>query len=234
MMSDIVSSPHRIGEAKPAPQPVIRPRVLITGACRGLGRYCAEALAGRGAELLLCDIDDRALRTTAEQLGAAAHFRCDVASDASVAAMANEVSKQFSSLDMLINAAGGGYARTLGMYRVSRALIPALRLGGHQLLINVPPAPQDAQAPAFPYASSRLAFHRLSAALAYEARGMPIAVMIACPAKRQLVPVYPDPNAGTWADICDLRRPSEEEVRTLASQVAGLLDPHPEARLSAG
>jgi NAD(P)-dependent dehydrogenase (short-subunit alcohol dehydrogenase family) len=160
-----------------------------------------------------------------ERLGAAA-LHCDVASEQSVAAMARMVEEQAGSLDMLINAAGGGYARTLGMYRVSRALMPVLRSGARQLLVNIPPSPSDAAEPAFPYASSRLAFHRLSSALAHEGRGSALSVWIACPAKGKLVPVLPDPNAGTWADSSDLYSPSEGQLEELAWQVASLLDSH--------
>jgi len=49
-------------------------------------------------------------------------------------------------------------------------------------------------------------------------------VMIACPARRRLLPVLPDPNAGSWAESSDLKRPSEEDIATLAWQVAALLD----------
>lgn len=196
--------------------------MLITGAGRGVGRACAEALAARGAELILCDIDRAGLAEAADAIGAPCQIHCDVASEASVATFSAEVLSQYPALDMIINAAGGGYQRTLGMYRVSRALLPALHRGTLKLLVNIPPEPQDADTPTFPYASSRLAFQRLSSALALEARGTSVTVLNACPANRRLTHVFPDPNAGTWSDNRDLRRPDPEDVLALAQQVASL------------
>ena len=92
------------------------PRVLITGAGTGIGRACAEAMASRGAELILCDNDAQTLREATDELGAVGRF-CDVASEASVAVFAADIIESFKSLDLLINAAGGGYERTLGMAR---------------------------------------------------------------------------------------------------------------------
>lgn len=218
----------QLGRASSSASSGDRPRVLISGAARGVGLRCAQALAERGAELLLSDRDPDALEAAAERLGQGTPLLCDVSSETSVARLADAV-ERLGSLDMLINAAGGGYSRTLGMYRMSRALIPALRRSTHQLIVNVPPSPRDAGVPAFPYASSRLAFHRLSAALAHETRGTPIAVWIACPAKNRLMPVIPDPNAGTWVDSSDLRRPTGTELARLAGQVAALLEHRPAA-----
>ena len=219
-MSDLVA---HIGGTRTARRPSgDRPRVLITGACRGVGRACAEALSDRGAELILCDADRLGLAAAADAIGAPCQIACDVASEASVATFAAEVLSQHAALDMIINAAGGGYERTLGMYRVSRALLPALHRGTLKLLVNIPPAPQDADAPTFPYASSRLAFQRLSSALALEARGTSITVLIACPAKRQLTQALPDPTAGAWSDNCGLRQPDTEDLLTLAREVASL------------
>ena len=210
------------------------PRILITGACRGLGNACAESLADRACQLILCDKDSKSLSEATQRFGSASAFVCDVASDASVRAMADEVLARFPSLDMVINAAGGGYERTLGMYRVSRALLPALGRADHGLLVNIPPSPDEAETPIFPYASSRHAFHRLSSALAFEARWSPVSVMIACPARQRVKQVVPDPNAGTWAENFELRRPTPEDMVGLAAQIAALVEGNSAARRRAG
>jgi len=218
--------------------PEDRPRVLITGACRGVGRACAEALARCGTELILCDNDTSSLGETSKALGAVGRF-CDVASEASVAVFAADILEQYEMLDMVINAAGGGYERTLGMYRVSRALLPALRRGIHNnLLLNIPPADKDADAAIFPYASSEQAFHRLSAALAAETRGTAISVLIGDPKSRRVSQVLPDPDAGASAHTCEFRRSDSASVGALATQIASLFEgpqlSSPDKRRNAG
>lgn len=200
-----------------------RPRVLITGACRGIGRACAEALGKNGAELILCDNDAEKLSELAESLGAIGRF-CDVASEASVAIFAADILDTFPVLDMVINAAGGGYERTLGMYRVSRALLPALRRGTHlNLLLSFPPADEEVDAGIFPYASSGQAFQRLSAALAAETRGSSVKVVVGCTKNRHLSQVLPDQNARHQPDDGNFQL-GECDVGVLTAQIASLFD----------
>lgn len=207
------------------------PRVLITGAGTGIGRACADALGGRGARLILCDNDAPLLRQAAEELGAVGRF-CDVASEASVAVFAADIIESFHSLDLLINAAGGGYERTLGMYRVSRALMPALRLGPHlKLMVNIPPE-EEANVAIFPYASSGQAFQRLSAALAAETKGTGISVLIGDPEAAGLSQVVPDPDAGPTAASYGL--PAQRHGGTLVTQIADLVGPGQWGRRKAG
>ena len=199
------------------------PRVLITGAATGIGRACAEAFAARGAELILCDNDAQTLREATDELGAVGRY-CDVASEASVAVFAADVIESFHSLDLLINAAGGGYERTLGMYRISRALLPALRRGHHyKLMLNVPPE-TDAGVAIFPYASSGQAFQRLSAALAAETKGTGVSVLIGNPETSRISQVVPDPNAGPQAATYGLPTPGLGGAE-LVTQIADLLGP---------
>jgi len=197
------------------------PRVLITGASTDVGRACAEMLFARGAELVLCDKDVATVTTLAKALGATG-LVCEVASEASVRNLATEVLGRYSSFDMVINAAGGGYERTLGMYRVSRAIIPALCRGGYKLLVNIPPSLDEADTAIFPYASSRHAFYRLSAALALETRRASVAVMIGCPTTGRVTRVLPDPDAGTWVESCNIRPLNPDGAQTLAWQIASL------------
>lgn len=199
------------------------PRVLITGAATGLGRACAEAFSARGVELILCDNDAQALRDSTEALGATGRF-CDVASEASVAVFAADILESFHSVDLLINAAGGGYERTLGMYRVSRALLPALRRGAHyKLMLNIPPE-GEAGVAIFPYASSAQAFERLSAALAAETKGTGVSVLIGNPLTCRISQVVPDPNAGPQAATYGIAL-RNREGSSLVSQIADLLGP---------
>lgn len=210
--------------------PDARPRVLISGACRGVGRQCAEIFAARGAELILTDIDTEALKEFSDRLDAVGRY-CDVASEASVTIFAAEILERFPEIDMIINAAGGGYERTLGMYRVSRALLPALRKGMiHNILLNIPPAEEDAKAAIFPYASSQQAFQRLCAALAAETRGSSVRVLIGQPDTDHLTQVLPDRNAGFVADAFELTRHANDEQGGLAEHIAALFDPPQEIR----
>jgi NADPH:quinone reductase-like Zn-dependent oxidoreductase len=207
----------------------IAPRVLITGGACGVGRTCANMLAQMGAELILCDRDAKALASASEALGAVGRF-CDVSSEASVTVLAADIMQAYPALDMVINAAGGGYERTLGMYRVSRALLPALRHGeGHNLLVNIPPVDEEGDRAIFPYASSDQAFRRLSSALAAETRGTTIRVLNASLRSGQIMEVIPDPNAASWPDEPPAG-PSGDHLEALAWNIALLLAPRRHAR----
>ncbi|HEU0310942.1 MAG TPA: SDR family NAD(P)-dependent oxidoreductase [Sphingomicrobium sp.] len=202
-----------------------RPRVLITGACEGVGRDCAEVLAARGAELILADNDAAALSDLSTKLGAVGRY-CDVASEASVTVFAADILAHFPELDMVINAAGGGYERTLGMYRVSRTFMSALRKGTvHNILLNIPPADKDEGQAIFPYASSKQAFQRLCAALAAETRGSSVRVLIGCPHSEHVSEVLPDPNAGLSADTFGISMVRAKDDSGLAAHIAALLVP---------
>lgn len=156
-------------------------RVLISGAADGVGLACAYVFADRGAELILSDSDGTALTRAADAAGGFSRF-CDVISEASVSVFASEIDAKFDSIDVLINAAGDGYVRSLGMMQMSRALLPLLRRGnGKRLIINIAPAGGMTALGMFPYASSREGFQGLSDALADQTRGSMIDVVSIAP-----------------------------------------------------
>ena len=182
-----------------------------------MGLACADSLAGRGAELVLCDIDGIALTRAAERFGAFGRF-CDAIEDNSVAILAAEIAEKFSSIDVLINAAGRGYVRALGMMRMTRAFMPLLRRArGRRMLVNIAPAGGFVSSDGmFPYASSRSAFERLTEAIAEQTRGTSI----------EVVNLKPKLLRGRLASDCptnrlyELQRVDEE---CTADQVAALI-----------
>ena len=190
-------------------------RVVITGAGEGVGHACAAAFARRGAGLILTDSDGIALTRAGDLLCAHARF-CDVASEASVAIFAADIANDFDSVDVLINAAGNGYVRSLGMMRMSTALLPLLRRGhGNRLIVNVAPSHGlGGRHGMFPHAGSQHGFEQLSDALALKTKGSGIAVMVVPPALRPLaLPGEPelgwDANsiAGRVVDLVRGQRP---------------------------
>ncbi len=84
--------------------------VLITGAARGLGAAMAEALAARGADLALVDLDVEALeptRAACEKHGVAARaYAANVADEDQVTALYARVVEDFERLDASIANAG--------------------------------------------------------------------------------------------------------------------------------
>lgn len=193
-------------------------RVLVSGAAGGVGLACAAAFAERGAELILCDNDGIGLTRARDTLGGFARF-CDVISEASVAVFAAEIAEKFPSIDVLINAPGKRYVRSLGMMRMSRAMLPLLRkASGCRLIVNVIPAAGDASSEEiFAYASSVESFERLSDALADQTKGTSIKVVNVTPL---LARVSPSRGARPPGQVSKLE---EVDDRATAQQILSVV-----------
>ena len=80
---------------------------FITGGARGFGRGFAEALAARGARVILADLDgDEAARAAAAIGDLAEALTLDVADEPAVAAAMADMARRHGGIDILINNAG--------------------------------------------------------------------------------------------------------------------------------
>ncbi len=80
---------------------------VVTGAGAGIGRAVAERFAAEGARVAVVDIDAQAAEETADAIGGAASgFACDIAGEASVDALLDEVEQRLGTLGVLVNNAG--------------------------------------------------------------------------------------------------------------------------------
>jgi NAD(P)-dependent dehydrogenase (short-subunit alcohol dehydrogenase family) len=83
--------------------------VLVTGAGNGIGRATALALAGRGASVVIADIDESGADQTAALIGRperTATARVDVTDERAVARMVSSAVERFDHLDCACNVAG--------------------------------------------------------------------------------------------------------------------------------
>ena len=83
---------------------------LVTGAGAGIGLATARAFAEAGAAVALVDINEKAVRTAAQELVAAGHKAlavvCNVADEAEVAATVEQIVSTYGRLDAAFNNAG--------------------------------------------------------------------------------------------------------------------------------
>jgi len=81
--------------------------VVITGAANGIGAQSAMLMGGRGARVLVADIDMSGARATAESIvkagGEAIAYQADVGKRDDIAAMIEAVVDRFGRLDVLVN-----------------------------------------------------------------------------------------------------------------------------------
>lgn len=130
-------------------------RAMVTGAGSGIGRACAMALAGVGAEVLVQDINGesaQAVATAINERGGRAHaVICDVADEARLASAI----RQHGDVTILVNNAGVlGFNATLeeidraaydrmmnthvwGAYAATRAVIAGMKEAGWGRIINI-------------------------------------------------------------------------------------------------
>lgn len=80
---------------------------VITGAARGFGKAFAQALAQRGAHVIVADVDGEEANRTAAAIGKAAEpVALDVADEADAHARIEEIGARHGGIDILINNAG--------------------------------------------------------------------------------------------------------------------------------
>lgn len=146
-------------------------RALVTGAASGVGLACARELARRDVELILADNDGRALWSLGSALGADV-FICDVTCEKSVTRLLATARSRFQGLDLILNAAGPAYVRSLGMMRIGRLFISGSldEFERRTLIVNIVAEPQPNHS-LFVHAGSKPAFIRMSEALGRQANG---------------------------------------------------------------
>ncbi|PLX99886.1 MAG: short-chain dehydrogenase [Desulfuromonas sp.] len=80
---------------------------VVTGGAQGIGRGIAKRLLAEGMTVVLADMDNEALAETAAEFGPqAVPIRTDVADEAAVSALFDQVRSRCGRLDALINNAG--------------------------------------------------------------------------------------------------------------------------------
>ncbi len=177
---------------------------LVTGAASGIGRATALALARRGANLVLCDVDEPGLETTASAIRAMGrevfYRRVDVSSRHEMRAFADAVHQRVAALDILINNAGVGLGASfrdtpledwdwiisinlMGVIHGCHFFLPpmiARGQGGH--VVNVSSAAgYVATEPLCAYATTKFAVLGFSEALREELERYRIGVTAVCP-----------------------------------------------------
>lgn len=90
--------------------------VVITGGASGIGRAVAQIMADKGGRIAIFDLNEKAGRELAEELGAGALFdTVNVADEASVSAAVARTMSSFGAIHICVNCAGIGSAhKTFG------------------------------------------------------------------------------------------------------------------------
>ena len=128
-------------------------RVLITAGASGIGLAMARAFRAAGAIVFVCDIDDKALASAAQEGLITA--RCDLARRAEIETMVPEAVGALGGLDVLVNNAGiAGLTLPVvemppdawdkvvavnltAMFDVTRLAIPHLKQSAAGVIINL-------------------------------------------------------------------------------------------------
>ena len=83
---------------------------LVTGSSKGMGESEARLFASQGANVVLCDVDERegekTVKSITESGGTAEFMQCDVTNESDWEKVINATTNKFGSLDVLVNNAG--------------------------------------------------------------------------------------------------------------------------------
>ena len=177
---------------------------LVTGAGSGIGRETALLLGTRGADLVICDLDEAGLAETEKRLvdlgRSVFSRRVDVADREQMRAFSEAVHERVPAVDLLVNNAGVGLAASfadttlddwdwivginlMGVVHGCHFFLPEMierGVGGH--VVNVSSAAGFVAAePLCAYATTKFAVFGLSEALQQELHRSGIGLTVICP-----------------------------------------------------
>ena len=171
---------------------------LITGAGSGIGRGIATVLGGRGAELVLTDLDEDRARAVAHQPGATA-LRHNVTNLTSCQAVVDDTLRSHGQIDILVNNAGvsrsvpfheldeAEWDRVLGVnvkgvFLTTRAVVPHMMERRRGSIISISSMVGKEAIPLFVhYSASKFAVIGLTQGLAKEMAPYDVRVNAVCP-----------------------------------------------------
>jgi short-subunit dehydrogenase len=165
-------------------------RALVTGGASGIGKAMAERFAAAGAEIILVDLNEAALRETAagfERNGTRVRtYTLDVTDTSRITGLKEQIQRDVGRIDVLVNNAGlvfgGGFldvplekhlttyrVNTLGLVAMTHAFLPDLIAGTDGHVVNVASASGYIGLPfGATYASSKWAVLGFTESLALE------------------------------------------------------------------
>jgi NAD(P)-dependent dehydrogenase (short-subunit alcohol dehydrogenase family) len=175
---------------------------IITGAASGIGRALAHALARRGCDLALADVNEAGLQETARGAAPDVRITChrlDVGDAQAIAAFPEIVLAEHSRVDLLVNNAGVALGGTFeqvteadfdwllainffGVVRMTRAFLPVLKARDDARIVNISSvfgliAPPGQTA----YCASKFAVRGFSESLRHELKDTRVGVTVVHP-----------------------------------------------------
>jgi len=134
---------------------------VVTGASKGIGKAIARGLADEGVHLVLVARGRESIEQTADEIRCATGVRVlacagDVRDERSVQGVADGATREFGTIHIVVNNAGGPIKRqerqilwpeadwlddvntkTIGMLRVTKAFLPVMARDGSGRVINI-------------------------------------------------------------------------------------------------
>lgn len=176
-------------------------RALVTGAASGIGRATAALFAAEGASVAATDVRAEGFESLVDEVrssgGDIRAFAMDVADDASVRRVVEQIAATLGGIDIVVNCAGvsiaapfgdeSAWQKTLevnlnGTMRTIRAALPHLVKSGAGRVVNIASTEALGATPLLsPYTASKHAVIGLTRALAVELALQGITVNAICP-----------------------------------------------------
>ena len=160
---------------------------MVTAGGAGIGLGIAEQCLAAGAEVVVCDIDERVVARVTEEKPALQAMVADVGDPASVEAFFDEVAASSGDVDVLVNNAGIAgpikpveevtyeeWEHTIrvnlsGMFYCARQVIPAMKRHRRGCIINISScSAKVGMTNRSPYVTSKVGVHGLTLSLARE------------------------------------------------------------------